>query len=173
MEEVVRWLIKPPATMPVPVGLEAEGVAARALVEEVVKGMSGPAAAAGKLVLGDVRLEPAGVIRGESVAHRKAEGSGGGVTGVHGQGVACLRVRVRAYSLLPKGVVVAVWGFGDRVSVHERGVGTGASGDGPFGGPPGESALSGNGLAIGRRLNPVEGGAGGDAARGEGLEAGR
>ena len=86
VKEVVRWLIKPPAAVPVPIGLEAEGVSTGALIEEVVEGVSGPAAPAGELVLGDVRPESAGVIRGECVAHRKAEGSGGGVPGVHGQG---------------------------------------------------------------------------------------
>ena len=70
--------------MPVPVGLAAEGVAPGALVEEMVEGVGGPAAPAGKLVLGDIRPEPPGVIQGERVAHRKAEGRGGGVAGVHG-----------------------------------------------------------------------------------------
>ena len=72
--------------MPVPVGLEAEGVAAGALVEEVMEGVGGPSAPAGELVLGDVGPEPTGVIRGEGMAHRKAEGRRGGVPGVHGQG---------------------------------------------------------------------------------------
>ena len=173
MEEVVWWLVKPLATMPVPVGLEAKGVAVGALIEEVVEGVCGPAASAGKLVLGDVRPEPVRVVRGEGVAHCKAEGSGGGVSGVHGQGFAHLGVRVRADSLLPEGVIVAVGGFGDRVSVHKGGIGVGASSYGPLGGPSGESALPGDGLTIGRRLNTVEGGARGDAAGSEGLEAGR
>ena len=133
--------------------------------------MGGPAAPAGELVFGDVWLEPAGVVGGERVAHRKAEGSGGGVPGVHGQGFTCLRVCVRAHSLLPKGVVVAIGGFGDGVRVYKGGVGAGTGSDGPFGGPAGEGAFPGNGLAVSRRLDPVEGGAGGDAASGEGFEA--
>ena len=159
--------------MPVPIGLEAEGVAARALVEEVMERVGGPAASAGELVRGDVRPEPTGVIRGEGVAHRKAEGSGGSVPGVHGQGVACLRVRVRAYSLLPEGMIVAVGGFGDGVLVHKGGVGAGTGRDGPFGGPAGEGALLGDGLAVSCRLYPGEGGARGDAAGSEGFVLGR
>ena len=150
VEEVVRWLIKPPAPMPVPVGLAAEGVAPGALVEEVMERVGGPAAPAGELVLGDVRPEPPGVVRGESVAHCKAEGRGGGMAGVHGQGLARLRVRIRAYGLLPEGVIVAVGGFGDRVLVHKGGVGAGTGRNGPFGGPPGERAFAGNGLAVRR-----------------------
>ena len=135
VEEVVRWLIKPPAAMPVPIGLEAEGVAMGTLIEEVVEGVGGPAAPAGELVRGDVRPEPSGVVRGERVAHRKVEGSGGGVPGVHRQGLACLGVRIRAHSLLPEGMVVAIGGFGDGVRVLKGGVGTGAGSDGPFCGP--------------------------------------
>ena len=84
VEEVVRRLIKPPAAMPVPVGLAAEGVATGALVKEVVEGVGGPTAPAGKLVLGDVWPEPPGVVGRERVAYRKAKGRGGGVAGVHG-----------------------------------------------------------------------------------------
>ena len=107
VEEVVRWLIKPPAAVPVPVGLEAKGVAPGAFVKEVVEGVIGPAAPAGEVIVGDVRPEPAGVVRCERVADREAKGSGGSVAGVHGEGLARLWVRIRSHSLLPKGVVVA------------------------------------------------------------------
>ena len=46
VEEVVRWLIKPPAAMPIPIGLEAKGVATGALVKEVVEGVGRPTAPA-------------------------------------------------------------------------------------------------------------------------------
>ena len=173
MEEVVRWLIKPPAAMPVPVGLEVEGVATGALVQEVVKGVGRPATPASELVLGDVRPEPPGIIRGEGVAHCKTEGRGGGVPGVDGQGVAGLGVCVRAHGLLPEGVIVAVRGFGDCVLMHKGGVGAGTGRGSPFGGPPREGTLPSNRLAVRRRLNPVEGGAGGDVAGREGFEPGR
>ena len=62
MEEVIWWLIKPPAAVPVPISLAAEGVAPGALVEEVVKGVEGPATPTGKLVLWDVESESAGVV---------------------------------------------------------------------------------------------------------------
>ena len=39
VEKIVRWLIKPMAAVPVPIGLEVEGVAPWALVEEVVEGV--------------------------------------------------------------------------------------------------------------------------------------
>ena len=83
VEEVVRRLIKPPAAVPVPVGLEAEGVATGALVKEMVEGVGRPAAPTSELFRGDVRLEPTGVVGGEGVADRKVEGRGGGVPGVH------------------------------------------------------------------------------------------
>ena len=154
MKEVVRWLIKPPAAVPVPIGLEAEGVTTGALIEEVVEGVSRPAAPAGELVLGDVWPEAAGVIRGERVAHRKAEGSSGGVPGVHGEGLARLGIRVRAHGLLPKGVVVAVGGFGDGVHVHEGWVRAGTGGDGPFGGPAGvQWVFVSRSWELGRDLN--------------------
>ena len=64
-------------------------------------------------------------------------------------------------------------GLGDRVLVDEGGVGTGLGGNGPFCSPTGERALAGNGFAVCSRLDLVEGGTGGDAARGQGFEAGR
>ena len=172
VEEVVRWLIKPPAAVPVPVGLEAEGVTTGALVEEVMEGVGGPAALAGKLVLGNVWTKTMGVVGRERVAHGQAKG-GGGVPGVDRQGFASFRVRVHPYSLLPKRMVVAGGGFGDRVFVDKGGVGTGAGGDGPLCGPPGDRALTGKGLAVRSRLDPIEGGTGGDAASHKGFVAGR
>ena len=173
VEEVVRRLIKPPASVPIPIGLKAEGVALGALVQEVVERVGRPAAPASELVRGDVRPEPSGIIRCERMAHGQAEGRGGGVSGVHGEGLARFWVRERAHSLLPERVVVAVGGFGDGVLVHKGGVRTGAGRDGPFGSPPGKGAFPGNGLAVRGRLYPVEGGARGDAASREGFEAGR
>ena len=75
MEEVVRWLIKPPAAMPVPIGLEAEGIATGARVKEVVEGVVRPAASTRELVHRDVRPEPPGIVGGERVPYRKAEGN--------------------------------------------------------------------------------------------------
>ena len=69
MEEAVRWLVKPLAAMPVPVGLAAEEVASRALIEEVVEGVGRPATSACQLIIGDVCLEAAGVVQGERMAH--------------------------------------------------------------------------------------------------------
>ena len=37
VKEVVQWLIKPPAAVPVPIGLEAEGVPTGTLIQEVVE----------------------------------------------------------------------------------------------------------------------------------------
>ena len=157
--------------MPVPIGLEAEGVATGALIEEVAEGVIGPPAPACKVVLGNVRPEPAGIVRRKRVAHRKAEGSGGGVSGVHGQGLARLRVHVRPHSLLPEGVVVTIGGVGDSVLVYEGGVRAGTGSDGPLHGPAGEGSFPGDGFAVRSRLDPVEGGARGNAASGEGFEA--
>ena len=150
MEEVVRRLIKPPAAVPVPIGLEVEGVTTGARVKEVVEGVVRPAASTRELVHRDVRPKPPGIVRGERVPYRKTEGSGGGVPGIHGQGLTRVWVRVRAYSLFPEGVVVAVGGFGDRVLMHKGGVRAGTGSDGPLGGPAGEGAFPGNSLAIGR-----------------------
>ena len=88
VEEVVQRLVKPPAAVPIPVGLMAEGVAPGALVEEMVEGVGGPAAPAGQLVVGNIWPELTGVVRREHVAHRQAEGGGGGVLGVNRQGLA-------------------------------------------------------------------------------------
>ena len=72
MEEEVQWLIKPPASMPVPVHLAAKGVPTRTLIEKVGEEVGGPAAVAGELVLEDVWVEAAGVVRHKGMAHGKA-----------------------------------------------------------------------------------------------------
>ena len=84
MEEVIQWLVKPLAAMPVPVGLAAERVASGALVEEVIEGVGGPATSTSQLVLGDVWAEPAGVVGSEGMANSQTKGGGGGVPRVDG-----------------------------------------------------------------------------------------
>ena len=81
VKKEVWWLVKPSAAMPVLVGLAAKGVAVRALIEKVVKGVGRPATLASQLVHEDVWSEATGVVEGEHMAHSKAEGSGGGVPG--------------------------------------------------------------------------------------------
>ena len=172
VEEEVRWLIKPLAAVPVPIGLVPEGVATRALVKEVMEGVGGPATPAGKLILEDIGAEPTGIVGGEGVAHCKAEGSCGGMTGIDRQSFASLRVCVGMHGLPPKGVVVAIGGFGDHMFVDKGRVGAGSGRDGPFSGPPGEGTFAGNGFAIRSQLDPVKGGTGGDAAGRKGFKAG-
>ena len=89
--------------VPVPIGLALEGVATRALVKEVMEGVGGPATPAGKLILRDIGAEPTGIVGGEGMAHRKAEGSRGHMTGIDRQSFASLRVRVGMHGLPPKG----------------------------------------------------------------------
>ena len=87
--------------------------------------MGRPATSAGKHVLRDVWTEAPGIVRGEGVAHREAEGSGGGMVGVHWEGLTCLRVHVGPDSFPPEGVVVTIEGFHDSVLVDKGGVGAG------------------------------------------------
>ena len=115
--------------------------------------MGRPTAPASELILGDVWPEPTGIVRGERVAHREAEGRGGGVPGVEGQGVAGLGVRVRTHGRLPEGVVVAGGGFGDRVLMHKGGMWASTGCGSPFGGPAREGTLASNRFAVRRRLH--------------------
>ena len=148
VKKEVWWLVKPSAAMPVLVGLAAKGVAVRALIEKVVKGVGRSATLASQLVHEDVWSEATGVVEGEHMAHSKAEGSGGGVPGVDGQGLACLWVHVSLQGFPPERVVIAVEGVNDSILMDKGGVEAGMGCGSPLSRPAGESVFTGNSLTV-------------------------
>ena len=67
------------------IGSVAWGSMEATLVKKVVEGVIWPAAGAGEVTSIDVRAEASRVRRGEGIAHRKAEGNGGGEGGEEGE----------------------------------------------------------------------------------------
>ena len=146
-------------------------VTTRAVEDEVVEGMSGPAAGTRELVQGDVRPETGRVVQCEGMPHGKAEGGGGGVPWVLRHTTARVGVFVGSDSCRPKGVVGAVGWMKEGVFVSPGG---GARGGTPLPlpvlSPEGEGALTSDSLGVRHRLYPVKGSAGGKAACREGFE---
>ena len=143
----------------------------RAMEDEVVKGVGGPATGARKLVQGDVGPEPGHVIRSERVADGKLESGGGGVPWVAWHAPSHVGVLVSGNSHRPEGVVGAIGGVDEGVLI-----GPGGSARGgavfrlPVLSPKGKGVLPSDGLRMRCRLNLVKGSAGGEAASCERLE---
>ena len=70
------------------------------------------------------------------------------MAGIDRQGFASCGIHECLRGLLPEGVIVAIGGFGDGVTVYEGGVGPSTSSGGPLSHPPGEGTFPRNGLAI-------------------------
>ena len=88
-----------------------------AVEDEVVEGVSGPAARTRELVQGDVGPEPGRIVRREHVADGEPEGGGGGVPCVAGHSASGVGVLIRGDGGDPEGVVGAVRGMEEGVLV--------------------------------------------------------
>ena len=139
--------------------------------DQVVERVGGPAARTRELVQGDVGSEPGHVVRREHVAHSEPQGGGGGVPRKARHTSACVGVFVGSDSCRPKGVVGAVGGVEEGVFIGPgRRARCGAAFRLPVLGPQGKGPFPSDGLGMSRRLNPVKGRAGGEAASRECLE---
>ena len=105
------------------------------------------------------------------MADGEPQSGGGGVSRVARHTPARVGVLVGGDSRRPEGVIGAVRGVEKGVLVSpRRGAGGGAAFRLPVLGPQGEGPFPSDSLRMRRRLNPVKGGAWGEAASREGLE---
>ena len=91
--------------------------AARIVVKNVCEGVRRPTAMAGVLVKGGIEPKTRYVIGCEGVAHRKAKGSGGGMTGVTREPLTGVRVDIRFHGCCPQRVIGPVRGLGEGIFV--------------------------------------------------------